>query len=90
MTITLTIPDEVKDRVVDALCSQNGYQEQLEQFDAETGAVTYIDNPVTKAQFAKNSLYRYMKNSVRNYELEKARRIAEESVSADIEKDIIL
>lgn len=60
-TISITIPDAVLPRVVEALCTANGY-------DPSSG--------LTKNQFAKQSIARYVKQTVIDYETNAAANTA--------------
>lgn len=64
-TITITIPDNMIDRVVDAVCARGRYSAFL------TDGVT--PNPQTKAQFAKAQVVMFLRHSTIEYEAEQAK-----------------
>lgn len=72
-TVSITIPDEVVPRVLDAIAAQYGY-------DPNAG--------LTKAQFAKTILARFMKGVVVAYEAtiagEASRKTAEDKAKTEI------
>jgi len=72
MTITLTIPDAQMPKLINALCIRYGYQETIVQ--EVDGILQTIDNPQTKAQFARESIINHLKQVVRDTEYEEARR----------------
>lgn len=73
MNITLTIPDNQVARVINALCVRYGYQEMV--IDPNGGdIIQYIQNPQTKAQFARQSIINYLKQITSEIETEEARR----------------
>ncbi len=60
LIVTFTIPDAKKALVVDALCSEGGYQATLPDGSA---------NPVSKAQFARRVMIQLgIKDPMRRYE----------------------
>ena len=61
--LTITIPDNIKDRVLDALCYSNSYKDEVENVNGEM-----VPNPVSKVQFAKDLLKTYIKMQVVGYE----------------------
>ncbi len=65
MNLTIVIPDDKIQLVVEAICSTQGYQ------------VIYggEPNPETRAQFAKRMIIEYIKSMVRLHE----RRVAEQN-----------
>ena len=62
--ITINIPNANLPEVADALAWAGRYQELVPDPDKEG---QFIDNPVTKNQFAKMQVIKYMKNSVKEY-----------------------
>ena len=68
--ITLNIPADKIQLIIDSFCNTQGYQEEIE---GEGGEM--IPNPETKAQFAKRMVIEYVKDTVlreekRLYQLE--------------------
>ena len=69
-TITLNIPADKIQLIIDSFCNTQGYQEEIE---GEGGEM--IPNPETKAQFSKRMVIKYVKGIVlmeerRLYQLE--------------------
>jgi len=79
MTITITIPDEIKERVETAFANTYGYRATIIGEKGEE-----INNTQTKADFFKDQLVRRLKNIVKNYESMKARELAEVSIDKDL------
>ena len=79
MTITITIPDEIKDRVETAFANTYGYKATTIDEKGDE-----INNTQTKADFFKDQLVRRLKNIVKNYESMKARELAEVSIDKDL------
>lgn len=80
-SITINIPDQVLNRVINGFCERHGYMPLLENGEP---------NPQTKAQFAKSKIIEYVKRSVIEAEANTARNEAETSVRADVETNIQL
>lgn len=74
-SITLTIPDPLVTRVIDAIASEYGYD------PAKDGA---------KAQFAKIQLINFIKRTVRNYESSIAVKNAFQGVDDDVQNNILI
>lgn len=74
-SITVTVPDAVAPRVLDAVAATHGW-------DANTG--------ITKAQFAKKWLADQLKDTVRNYEIGQAQATARATAEATVDTDIVL
>ncbi len=83
MKITLEIPDEQKDRVVDAICYLHGYEDVLVDMEG-----TETPNPQTKAKFAKAQIYTIIKNMVKTYEVRQAEEQATANARASVDADI--
>ncbi len=68
MDITLTIPDNKKDIIIDTFCAQYNYQENLNQYDPSTGESTgTIPNPEGKGAFTKRMFIRVLKREMKEY-----------------------
>lgn len=80
-TIVINIPDAVAPRVVDAFAKRFDYQETLPDGSP---------NPETKAQFAKRQVVRFVKNVVRQAEVEDARTTAQATAEQSVDSDIQL
>lgn len=74
-SITITIPDAVAPRVLDAVASRYGWAPDL---------------GVTKAQFAKSILVNLLKESVKLHEGNIASRQATDTSNAQVDSDIVL
>lgn len=80
-TITITIPAGITNRVIDGFAKRFNYSPKLEDGSA---------NPETKAQFAKRKLIEYIKQSVREAEMQEAINAAATSAGTSVDTDIIL
>ena len=96
-TITLTIPDPIKDRVINALCSTYGYEDEIPKLDSKgnpevdgQGNEVKIPNPVTKPQFAKTQLLHFLKEVTKGYEARNAGDSARDAALEKAESEINL
>ena len=75
VSIGLTLPDAYMSRIVDGVAYENGYQDQIE--DPENPG-EYINNPVSKASFAKQAMadrcIDYIRLCVKRHESAEAKR----------------
>jgi arginyl-tRNA--protein-N-Asp/Glu arginylyltransferase len=76
MNLTLTIPAQHAQAILNDFCEYHGYQEQVE-VDGEM-----VANPQTKPQFAKAKVASFVKESVKAY---RANKQAEEARQAEID-----
>ena len=76
-TITLTFPDAVQPRVVDALCAEGGY-DQLPEPKPARGA------------FARSRVIRFVRETVRNYEASLAIETAREAAVARADAEVTI
>lgn len=74
-TLTINIPNEVVDRVQDALCTRFGYD-------------PLVDG--TKTQFAKKQVARWIKEQVKEHEANTAGATASASAASAAESEITL
>jgi hypothetical protein len=74
MTITIEIPDGQSGRVVNAFATVFGYRDKI-QDPNNIDVITYIDNPQTKRQFAKQQIIEFVKRTVSSYEMEEAKKL---------------
>lgn len=74
--LIFNIPDEKLPRVINVLADRFKYQTQIEGIDPDTGQVTLMPNPQTKAQFVKNEISKLIKNLVVDWEVELAKQTA--------------
>ena len=83
MIITINIPDAIATRVVNGVAYQHGYADTIINEQGEE-----IDNPETKAVYAKRMVIQNIKNAVRAYEAtqaaETARQLAISAVNDEI------
>ncbi len=84
-SITLTVPDDIAPRVVDAVCARYGYSDTITD---DQGNV--IPNPTTKAAFMRVVLYQFLKRTVIVYESDKAGQEAQQTAEQAAEADIVL
>ena len=56
MILGIEIPDNRVDEIIDGFAVQYGYQQKVKDTEGEE-----IDNPVTKAQFARNIIVSFIK-----------------------------
>lgn len=68
--ITISIPDEQTDRVVDALCARGGYSDSL---------------GVTKKAFAKQFVINFVKGNVAEHEATQAALQAVETANEEVD-----
>lgn len=78
--IIINIPDAVAVRVTNGICGAFNY----------TQAIEGVQNPPTKAQFAKAQVIDFIKTTVKNYEANQAMETARSTVTADIENKLNL
>lgn len=79
-TISINIPDPVAQRVTDGICGAFNYALSIEG----------VQNPPTKAQFAKAQVIDFIKTTVKNYEAKQAEDTARSTVSSDIDSKLTL
>jgi hypothetical protein len=79
-TITINIPDNVLQRVVNGVAVAHGYQERIP--DPANPDAT-IPNPQTRAQFAKAMLVKFVKDSVKQAEAIEAAEAARQQAARD-------
>lgn len=85
MDITITIPDEVMQRVLDAFAGSYGYQATIDD-----GQGNQIPNPQSEAAFSKAQIRAYIKDVVRGYEARDAAETARVAAIAAVDADIEL
>lgn len=79
--ISITIPDLVLPRVLDAMASIYGYQATL---------ADGTPNPQTKAQFAKQQVAAFVKRTVAAHEVNDAIASASQSASSKANTDVVI
>lgn len=82
MKITINIPDNIAESVVDAFAEAYGYQTELVAGDG-----TASPNPQTKTQFAREKVVSFVKEVYKAHQLTLARLAAEEAADESIEAD---
>ena len=79
--ITITIPDAIASRVMNGFAKRYHYSATLEDGSP---------NPETKAQFAKRRVIEFIKQAVREAEVEDARNDAATTAGSSVDTDIQL
>lgn len=80
-TVTITIPSNITNRVLDGFCKRYGYSPLLEDGSS---------NPETKAAFVKRKIIEHIKKAVREAEIEDAVNIAAGTAGSSVDTDIVL
>lgn len=80
-TLTITIPNAITNRVIDGFAKRYNYSPLLENGDP---------NPETKAQFAKRKVVEFIKQAVREAEIQDAANTAATSAGASADTEIVL
>ena len=86
-TLTLIIPDDEVDRVVNTFAAYHAYQDKVSNPDydpANPESEETIDNPKSKIQFLKWHIIKFVKEAVRAQE-NSAAILAAKSAVADVE-----
>jgi hypothetical protein len=90
-TITLSIDDDISDRVLEAVSSNHGYTEEVRNPDHsvsgpddEESNPVYIPNPQTRLEFVTEWLRRKLISEVAKCERRKASKAANVAVAAEI------
>ena len=73
--ITVTIPDASLTRVINGICNTFDYIRSIEG----------VENPPTKAQFAKSVIIEFIKKTVKNAEINTQTKTTENTVNSEIE-----
>lgn len=66
--MTLTIPDEIVQDVVDAFCGSYKYQPEVEGEEKVDGETVMILNPESKVAFSKRMIREYVKAIYTSYQ----------------------
>ena len=66
--ITLTFPDGFLPRLVAAVCAKTNYQEMIPDPNSTGSITSQIPNPVTRSQWTKQQMIRWMRTQVIEYE----------------------
>ena len=85
MEITITIPDEIAARVVNGVAYQHGYADTIADENGDE-----IDNPETKAAYAKRMVIQNIKSAVRSYEAVQAAETARQSAINAVDSEITI
>lgn len=78
-TVTLTYPDEHRDRIIEAVCTRFGYQSMVE-VDGED-----VPNPQTEEQFVAGKLADWVRTQVSRHETDKAVAAAEQAIMDEVD-----
>ena len=85
--ITITIPNPVLPRVVDAIATEYGYQANIPDVG---NPGQFIPNPETKNQFAKKQVIEFLKRTVKTAEKSNAIVTARNAVETDVDTNVVL
>lgn len=80
-TVTITIPTAIANRVIDGFCTRYNYTPILEDG---------TPNPETQAQFVKRKIIEYIKQAVREAEIQTATNTAATSAAESADTDILI
>jgi len=83
--VRLTMSDDMKQPVIDAVAYREGYQATLTVVDEETGEESQIPNPQTKEQFYKAFLVKLSYTYGSNYAEDNAAKSARDAKRAEME-----
>lgn len=83
--ITITYNDTLQTRVIDAFSLGNGWTANVENPDGSTSP-----NPLTKAQWARNEIKRYIREHVIQYEANRDAEAARTAAVATGNTDIVI
>ena len=75
LNLTITVPDDKAQEILTDFVTFHGYQVQVED-----GEGNLIDNPLTKVQYMKRQIIRYLRDSVKTY---RARQAVEQATDID-------
>ena len=77
--VTITYPDEHRDRIIEAICTRFGYQSTVD-VDGEA-----VDNPQSPDEFTAEKMADWVRSQVRKHETAKAAEAAEQAIADEIE-----
>lgn len=86
-TITLDVPDAQEDRIYEAFATAFGYQEEIADPD---DAGQTIDNPQSKADFAKERIASFITGTVASVEAEAAATEARVAAIDSVNQDVVI
>ncbi len=86
MKLTIDIPTEVEQRVIDAFARRHEYKDEV----PDETASTLIPNPQSRAAFLKERMIAYIRASVEAEEVEAAVRVARDKAKAEVKNDVKL
>lgn len=81
--LTITIPDEIAPRALDALCEAWSYPEEVPDKDGNP-----VPNPQSRVSFVEERIKKYLRNIVTQQEIAKASEAAR-SAAEKAAKDLI-
>lgn len=79
-TLSISIPDDQAARVRNSFCAQYGYQE----------TINGEPNPETKAQFMKQKIIQFVKESIKAHERQAASETAGQQAAEAVESEVTL
>lgn len=74
--VCIEFDDSKKDRIINGVAGQYGYQARIQTSENPDGTPITIPNPETKAKFVKRVLAQSIKNAVRSFEATQAAEVA--------------
>lgn len=89
--ITLDIPADQMERVINALCKKYGYKEKVKKPDVPqlmNRPEDFENNPESRAQFAKRMIIQLIKGIVKSIEVNDAIRSANKVASDKVESEL--
>ncbi len=86
-TLTITIPNAQLTRVANAVATQHGYQAEVP--DPDNPGQT-IPNPQTKADFAREVLMRFLRETVRAHEAAVAAESARQTAITKADSEVTI
>lgn len=78
LTYTITVPDESKDAIIDAVCYSNKYRDEVTNEEDEV-----ISNPQSKEDFISECILNWFKSHNKAYEVEKSLNDARDKSISD-------
>ena len=75
LNIKITVPDDKAQEILNDFVTFHGYQAQVENEEGEL-----VDNPLTRVQYMKRQIIRYLRDSVKTH---RARKAAGEATNID-------
>lgn len=90
MQITINIPDQISDRVIEAIAKTYNYDTQPTNDLDVNGSPILVKDTMTKRQFLKRVVLDFLKANVKNHEENEAVRTAKLNAQAKADSEITL